>query len=490
MIQVRSSLIPGNARGARLEDKRVVEDPVTKDDVWWGKINMPFSDAAFVQCREQAIQFLKEQEDLIIIDGFAGWDPAYQLKARTVCSRAYHALFMRNMLIQPTLAELEQYGDPDWTIYNAGALPADSSIEGITSDVSVSLSFERKEIVILGTLYAGEMKKGIFTVLNYLLPKQGVLSMHCSANEGELGDTALFFGLSGTGKTTLSADPKRDLIGDDEHGWSDEGIFNFEGGCYAKTINITRESEPEIYHAIRFGSQLENVVYNPLTGKVDYRDKSLTENTRCSYPLDHIDKVKGHCVGGHPRNIIFLTCDAFGVLPPVSQLNPEQAMYHFISGYTAKVAGTERGVDEPQATFSACFGDAFLVWHPMKYAELLAQKMRDHGAKVWLVNTGWIGGGYGTGRRIPLKYTRAIIDAILEGLLDRTSFMTHPVFGVAIPSRVKKVPVEILTPALHWEDREAYNQATLKLARMYHENFKQFEDQATPEVLAAAPKTE
>ena len=362
-------------------------------------------------------------------------------------------------------------------------------MEGVETETSVAINFETSEVVILGTEYAGEMKKGIFTVLNYLLPKQGVLAMHCSANEGMLGDTALFFGLSGTGKTTLSADPNRNLIGDDEHGWSDEGIFNFEGGCYAKTIDITEDTEPEIYHAIHFGSLLENVVMDPDTGKVDYTDSSITENTRCSYPIDFMDHCKKPCMGGHPRNVIFLTCDAFGVLPPVAKLTPEQAMYHFISGYTAKVAGTEQGVTEPKATFSACFGAAFMVWHPTVYADLLAEKIKKHNVHVWLVNTGWIGGPHGVGRRIPLKFTRTIIDAIMEGLLEKTSFITDRIFGIEIPSRVKDVPVEILTPSHCWDDREAYQQQALKLANMYVENFKKYESEASTELLAAAPRT-
>ena len=479
----------GEKTGRSPKDKRIVVTPDSEDDIWWGDINIKLSKESFEKNKKIAVDFLEKSERLFAIDGFAGWDTNYQIKARILCTRAYHALFMWNMLIRPTIAQLEHFGDPDWTVYNAGVVKADTSVEGVETETSVTINFETKEVVILGTEYAGEMKKGIFTVLNYLLPKRGVLAMHCSANEGMLGDTALFFGLSGTGKTTLSADPNRNLIGDDEHGWSDEGIFNFEGGCYAKTIDISEDTEPEIYHAIHFGSLLENVVMDPDTGNVDYTDSSITENTRCSYPIDFIEHCKKPCIGGHPRNIIFLTCDAFGVLPPVSKLTPEQAMYHFISGYTAKVAGTEQGVTEPKATFSACFGAAFMVWHPTVYANLLAEKIKKHDAHVWLVNTGWIGGPYGVGRRIPLKFTRTIIDAIMEGLLEKTSYITDRIFGIEIPSRVKDVPVEILTPSHSWDDRQAYQEQAIKLAKMYVENFKRYQSEASPELLAAAPKT-
>jgi len=479
----------GEKTGRSPKDKRIVVTPDSENDIWWGDINIKLSKESFQKNKKIAVDYLENCDQLIAIDGFAGWDTNYQIKARIICTRAYHALFMWNMLIRPTTAQLEHFGEPDWTVYNAGVTKADPSVEGVETETSVAINFETREVVILGTEYAGEMKKGIFTVLNYLLPKQGVLAMHCSANEGMLGDTALFFGLSGTGKTTLSADPNRNLIGDDEHGWSDEGIFNFEGGCYAKTIDISEDTEPEIYHAIHFGSLLENVVMEPDTGKVDYSDSSITENTRCSYPIDFMAHCKKPCIGGHPRHVIFLTCDAFGVLPPVAKLTTEQAMYHFISGYTAKVAGTEQGVTEPKATFSACFGAAFMVWHPTVYADLLAEKIKKHEAHVWLVNTGWIGGPYGVGRRIPLKFTRTIIDAIMEGLLEKTSYITDRTFGIEIPSRVKDVPVEILTPSHCWEDREAYQEQALKLANMYVENFKKYESEASPELLAAAPRT-
>ena len=411
----------GAKTGRSPKDKRVVRNSASEGDVWWGSVNIGLEESSFETNRAAAIEFLAAQPRLYVVDGFAGWDPKYRLKVRIVCSQAYHALFMYNMLIRPTDEELATFGDPDFTIYNAGGLDADTSVEGVDTTTNVALSFERNEMVILGTEYAGEMKKGVFTLMNYLMPRDGVLSMHCSANEGDEGDVSLFFGLSGTGKTTLSADSGRKLIGDDEHCWSDDGVFNIEGGCYAKCIDLTPESEPEIYQSIRFGSILENIVFDPRTREVDYTDCSLTQNTRCSYPIEFIPNAKVPCVGLHPKNVVLLTCDAFGILPPVSKLSPAEAMYHFISGYTAKVAGTEMGVTEPEATFSACFGAAFLVWHPTKYAEMLAAKIREFGSNVWLVNTGWTGGGYGVGSRISLPYTRAIIDAIHSGALDQAA---------------------------------------------------------------------
>ncbi|MEM9666750.1 MAG: phosphoenolpyruvate carboxykinase (ATP), partial [Bacteroidota bacterium] len=359
---------------------------------------------------------------------------------------------------------------------------------GMTSTTSVDVSFERNEMIILGTEYAGEMKKGVFTVMNYLMPKKGVLSMHCSANEGAQGDVSLFFGLSGTGKTTLSADPGRMLIGDDEHCWDEDGIFNIEGGCYAKAIDLTEESEPEIYRAIRYGTVLENVVYDPDTREVDYEDTSITQNTRASYPIEFIDNAKIPCVGGHPTNIIFLTADAFGVLPPVSHLTPDQAMYHFISGYTAKVAGTEVGVTEPEATFSACFGAPFMVWHPSKYAELLAQKMEANNVKAWLVNTGWTGGAYGTGHRMSLQHTRAILDAIHAGALDEAPTTTDPIFGFEVPTVCPHVPAEVLIPRHTWADKEAYDRQAQKLAELFAKNFEQFAEGSSDAIINAGPK--
>ncbi len=478
----------GAKTGRSPKDKRVVKNSASEGDVWWGSVNIALEESSFETNRAAAIEFLAAQPRLYVVDGFAGWDPKYRLKVRIVCSQAYHALFMYNMLIRPTDEELAAFGDPDFTVYNAGSLDADTSVEGVDTTTNAALSFERNEMVILGTEYAGEMKKGVFTLMNYLMPRDGVLSMHCSANEGDEGDVSLFFGLSGTGKTTLSADPGRKLIGDDEHCWSDDGVFNIEGGCYAKCIDLTPESEPEIYQSIRFGSILENVVFDPRTREVDYTDCSLTQNTRCSYPIEFIPNAKVPCVGSHPKNVVLLTCDAFGILPPVSKLSPAEAMYHFISGYTAKVAGTEMGVTEPEATLSACFGAAFLVWHPTKYAEMLAAKIREFGSSVWLVNTGWTGGGYGVGSRISLPYTRAIIDAIHSGELDKAACQEDEIFGFQVPVECPGVPAEILVPQNTWEDKEAYAAGAVKLAELFRENFKIYADGASEEILAAGPR--
>ncbi len=480
--------LSGSKTGRSPKDKRVVDQPGVHGDVWWGPVNVPISPESFAKLRESAVSFLDNCERLYVIDGFAGWDPNNRLKIRIICSRPYHALFMKNMLIRPSAEELENFGTPDYVVYNAGQKTADSSIDGVDSDTCVSINFDQGEMVILGTEYAGEMKKGVFTIMNYLMPKKGVLSMHCSANEGEANDVSLFFGLSGTGKTTLSADPNRALIGDDEHCWTDSGIFNIEGGCYAKCINLSAEKEPEIFEAIRFGAILENTVQDPLSHHVDYDDASITQNTRCSYPIEFIENAKIPCVGGHPTNIILLTCDAFGVLPPVSRLTPEQAMYHFISGYTAKVAGTEVGVTEPEATFSACFGAAFLVWHPTKYAEQLAERMKQHGSKAWLINTGWSGGGFGVGSRISLKVTRAIIDAIHDGDLDNVDYSADPIFGIDIPQNCPAVPSEILTPRNTWSDQAAFESAAKNLATKFNDNFKKYADQASDAIKQAGPR--
>lgn len=477
----------GDKTGRSPKDKRIVESEATEHDIWWGDINIRLTERSFMINRQRACDYLNTKERLFVTDAFAGWDPRYRLKIRVICSSAYHALFMQNMLIRPTEEELKNFGEPDYTIYNAGHFPANPYTAQMTSRTSVDLSFEQREFVILGTQYAGEMKKGVFTIMNYLMPRQGVLSMHCSANEGDHGDVTLFFGLSGTGKTTLSADPARRLIGDDEHCWSREGVFNIEGGCYAKVIGLTEESEPEIFHAIRFGSVLENVVYDPETHRVYYDDASITENTRVAYPIEFIPRAKIPCVGGHPKNIIFLTCDAFGVLPPVSKLTPEQAMYHFVSGYTAKVAGTEMGVTEPTATFSTCFGAAFMVWHPSKYAELLAEKIAEHGTDVWLVNTGWSGGGYGAGRRMSLENTRAIIDAIHSGALANTETQQDANFGFAVPTACPGVDSQILQPRQTWMNGESYDAAALKLAKLFHQNFEAFVDQSSPAIADAGP---
>ena len=480
----------GSKTGRSPKDKRIVDHADSAADIWWGDINIRLDERTFKTNRQRAIDYLHTRQRLYVFDGFAGWDPRYRLKIRVICARPYHALFMHNMLIRPTPQELEDFGQPDYVIYNAGEFPANLLTAQMTSKTSIDLSFELREFVILGSEYAGEMKKGVFTIMNYLMPKQGVLSMHCSANEGELGDVSLFFGLSGTGKTTLSADVRRRLIGDDEHCWTDQGVFNIEGGCYAKVVNLSAEKEPEIFQAIRFGAVLENVAYDEATREVDYADASWTENTRASYPIEYIPNASIPCEGAHPKNIILLTCDAFGVLPPVSMLSPAQAMYHYISGYTAKVAGTEVGILEPQATFSACFGAAFLVWHPTKYAQLLAERIRAHGSQAWLVNTGWSGGAYGAGSRIKLSYTRAIIDAIHAGHLKRTPTVTDPVFGLEVPGECAGVPADILTPANTWSDKSAYRRTAAKLARLFSDNFAKYAAEASDEVRAAGPRVE
>jgi len=478
----------GAKTGRSPMDKRVVEEPSTSEDIWWGSVNVPLTDKTFKINRERAIDYLNTRERLYVFDGFAGWDPEYRYKVRVITSRAYHALFMHNMLIRPTEEELANFGEPDYTIYNAGAFPCNRATPGMTSGTSVSLNFASREVVILGTQYAGEMKKGVFTIMNYLLPKRGILSMHASANEGRDGDVTVFFGLSGTGKTTLSADENRLLIGDDEHAWTNKGIFNIEGGCYAKAIGLTREKEPEIWDAIRFGALLENVVFDPRTGEVDYEDGSITENTRVSYPLEYIPNVKIPAVGGHPKNIIMLTCDAFGVLPPVSKLTPAQAMYHFISGYTAKVAGTEMGVTEPTATFSACFGAPFMVWHPAKYAELLADNMSKHNVNAWLINTGWTGGGFGKGHRMSLKDTRAIIDAIHTGDLAKAEYENFPRFNLQVPKSCPNVDAKMLMPSKTWSNQDDFNNASQRLAQLFKDNFKKFESGCSADIVAAAPQ--
>ena len=478
----------GDRTGRSPKDKRIVEHPASKEHVWWGDINIALDEHTFLINRERAIDYLNTCERLYVVDGYAGWDPKYRIKVRLISSRAYHALFMHNLLIRPTADELADFGEPDYTIYNAGRFPANKYTRKMTSATSIDFSLERNEIVILGTEYAGEMKKGVFTIMNYLMPPRGVLSMHCSANEGKAGDVSLFFGLSGTGKTTLSADPQRSLIGDDEHCWSDDGIFNIEGGCYAKCIDLSADNEPEIHGAIRFGTVLENVIYDPFSRVVDYECADITENTRACYPIEHIANAKIPCVGDHPTNIIFLTADAFGVFPPVARLTPEQTMYHFICGYTAKIAGTEDGIDEPQATFSACFGAAFMVRHPSVYAQLLAERIRAHGSRVWLVNTGWSGGPYGVGSRIRIPHTRAIIDAIHAGALNSAPAIADSTFGIEIITECPGVPVDLLVPRNTWADPDAYDRKAQELAELFIANFAQFEPRTPPEVAAAGPK--
>jgi len=457
--------------GRSPNDKFVVKEPSSEKDVDWGRVNQPLTVEKYQLLLDDVRKHLNETPELFVEDLYCGADPSYRLSVRYVSPNAWHMAFVRNMFIRPELSDLPTF-DPNFTVLHAPEFQGDPARHGTRSGTFIVLNVAERTILIGGTRYAGELKKAMFTVMNYLLPKQGVLSMHCSANIGKAGDTALFFGLSGTGKTTLSATPDRGLIGDDEHGWSDHGIFNFEGGCYAKVINLSPESEPDIYRTTQmFGTVLENVVLDPATKKVRFADQSITENTRASYPLHYIKHhVEGGC-GGHPKNVVFLTADAFGVLPPIARLTPQQAMYYFLSGYTAKVAGTERGVKEPQPTFSACFGAAFLVWHATKYARMLGDLLRKHGSKVWLINTGWSGGPYGTGERINLEYTRAIVNAALAGDLDKVKTKTDPIFGLAIPTEIKGVPAKVLNPRETWPDPAAYDAQAKKLAGMFRENF-------------------
>jgi phosphoenolpyruvate carboxykinase (ATP) len=460
--------------GRSPNDKFVVRSASIEKDVDWGKVNQPMSEEQYQLLLADVRNYLNRAKELFVEDLYCGAEPAYRLSVRYVSPNAWHMAFVRNMFIRPELSDLPTF-DPNFTVLHAPELEADPKRHGTRSTTFIVLNLAERTILIGGTRYAGELKKAMFTVMNYLLPKQGVLSMHCSANVGEAGDTALFFGLSGTGKTTLSTSHDRGLIGDDEHGWSENGIFNFEGGCYAKVINLSPESEPDIYKTTQmFGTVLENVVLDPATKKVRFADQSITENTRASYPLEYIrHHVKGGR-GGHPKNIVFLTADAFGVLPPIAKLTPDQAMYYFLSGYTAKVAGTERGVKEPQPTFSACFGAAFLVWHPIKYARMLGDLLRKHKANVWLINTGWSGGPYGTGERIRLDYTRAIVNAALTGELDKVKTHTDSIFGLAVPTQIAGVPAKVLNPRQTWSDPAAYDAQAKRLAAMFRENFDKF----------------
>lgn len=482
----------GSKTGRSPKDKRIVDEETSTNKIWWGPVNKKVSEHTWKISRARAEDYLRTREKVYVVDAFAGWDPRYRLKVRVVCARAYHALFMRNMLIKPTEEELENF-EPDFTIWNAGQFPANIYTEGMTSSTSVEINFKEMEMVILGTEYAGEMKKGIFTVMFYLMPvNYNVLTLHSSANQGvENGDVTLFFGLSGTGKTTLSADPHRLLIGDDEHCWSNNGVFNIEGGCYAKCLGLSGEKEPEIFNAIKFGSVLENVVYDEDTRAVDYDNAAITENTRCAYPIEYIPSAKIPCfANSHPKNIILLTCDARGVLPPVSKLTNAQVMYHFISGYTSKMAGTEEGVTEPTATFSACFGQPFLALHPMKYAQMLSDKMTEHSANAYLLNTGWTGSSVSKGgKRCPLKYTRAILDAIHSGSLANATYESLPVFGLQIPTAVEGVPSELLNPSKNWvEGTDKYAGEVKSLATLFSKNFEIYQSEATAEVVAAGPK--
>ncbi|WP_223032640.1 phosphoenolpyruvate carboxykinase (ATP) [Hanstruepera marina] len=479
----------GEFTGRSPKDRFIVKDDITKDRVWWGNINIPFESDKFDQLYKKVTDYLSEKE-VFVRDSYACADPNYRLNIRVINEYPWSNMFAYNMFLRPEDSELDNF-TPEWTVVNAPGFMADPEVDGTRQHNFAILDFTRKVALIGGTGYTGEIKKGIFSALNFVLPVfKDTLPMHCSANVGENDDTAIFFGLSGTGKTTLSADPNRRLIGDDEHGWTKENtVFNFEGGCYAKAIDLSEESEPEIYRAIKKGAILENVVMDD-NGVVDFSDTSITQNTRVSYPIYHIDNIQKPSIGRNPKNIFFLTADAFGVLPPISKLTPGQAAYHFISGYTAKVAGTEAGIDEPLPSFSACFGAPFMPLHPTKYAEMLSAKMKEAGVNVWLINTGWTGGPYGVGSRIKLKYTRAMITAALNGDLDKVTpetYRTHSVFGLLQPRQCPGVPDEVLSSRKTWNDDEGYYKAAYKLSESFRENFKKFEEFANDEILAGAP---
>ncbi len=477
----------GQHTGRSPNDKFVVREPSSEAHVHWGKVNRPMSPEHFAVLRAEIVAHLGAK-DLFVQNLHAGADPVYRLPVRVVSELAWHSLFVRNLFIVPTASELAAH-EPEFTVICAPSFQADAARHGTRSETVIALNMATKEVLIAGTSYAGENKKSIFSVLNYVLPLKGVLSMHCSANIGKDGDTALFFGLSGTGKTTLSSDPDRGLIGDDEHGWSDRGVFNFEGGCYAKTIRLSADAEPQIYNTTRrFGTVLENVVLDPDTRVLDLDSAQFTENTRAAYPIEFIDNAVLGGQGGHPKNIVMLTADAFGVLPPIAKLSPEAAMFHFLSGYTAKVAGTEKGVTEPSATFSTCFGAPFLPLNPNVYSKMLGEKIAKHQARVWLVNTGWTGGPYGVGSRMKIAYTRAMIKAALAGELDHVGYVRHPVFNVDVPATCPGVPDRVLDPRGTWADQAAYDAQAVKLAKMFVENFKTFAGDVDAAVVAAGPR--
>jgi len=480
----------GEFTGRSPMDRFIVKDDITDDEVWWSKFNLPFEVDKFDKLYNKVVAYLSEKE-IFVRDSYACADENYKLSIRVVNEYPWSNMFAHNMFLRPTEKELKDFS-PEWTVINAPGFMADAAIDGTRQHNFAILNFTKKIALIGGTGYTGEIKKGIFSALNFILPVfKNTLPMHCSANIGKEGDTAIFFGLSGTGKTTLSTDPNRSLIGDDEHGWTAENsVFNFEGGCYAKVINLSQEQEPEIFAAIKKGAILENVVMDA-HGVIDFTDTSITQNTRVSYPIDHIDNIQKPSIGKNPKNIFFLTADAFGVLPPISKLTPSQAAYHFISGYTAKVAGTEAGVTEPTPSFSACFGAPFMPLHPARYAEMLSKKMKDAGVNVWLVNTGWSGGKYGIGRRMPLKYTRAMITAVLNGdLSDYTyeNYHIHSVFGVAQPRTCPGVPSELLSPRTTWNNDEAYYKTAFQLSNAFRVNFKQFEEFANEEIRRGGPQ--
>lgn len=476
----------GQFTGRSPNDKFVVDEPSSRDHIWWGKVNRPIETDRFEELQRRMASYL-QGKDIFVQDLWTGADPTYRMPVRIITQYAWHSLFVKNLFIQPSPEELATFR-PEFTVIDCPGFHAYPEVDHTHSDVFILVNFAKRTVLIGGTEYAGEMKKSVFTAMNYYLPFKSVMPMHCSANIGKNGDTAIFFGLSGTGKTTLSADPQRTLIGDDEHGWSENGIFNFEGGCYAKVIKLSPEGEPEIFQTTRrFGTVLENVGIDVMTRRLNLDDDSLTENTRAAYPISHIPNATRDGRGGHPKNLVFLTADAFGVLPPIARLTSEQAMYHFISGYTAKVAGTERGIKEPSPIFSACFGAPFMAQHPSVYAQLLGKKIAEHDVRVWLVNTGWTGGPYGVGSRMKLAYTRAMINAALNGELDSVQFVKDPVFGVEVPTSVPNVPDEILNPRNTWSDKAAYDEQARKLAGMFVKNFEQFADQTPTNIRAAAP---
>ena len=478
-------VLTGKYTGRSPNDRFIVETDSVKEKVDWNAINQPISSEVYNNLKEKLIDHLRKNK-IYVMDLFCGADEDHRLPIRVVSEAAYHGLFSHNMFRRPSTEELKVH-DPGFTVLAAPSFHANPDVDGTKTETFIFVNMDEKMIIIGGTMYSGEVKKGIFTVMNYLLPQKGVMPMHCSANVDSEGRSAIFFGLSGTGKTTLSADPDKTLIGDDEHGWSDDGIFNFEGGCYAKTINLSKEKEPMIYATTKMpGTILENVVLDN-NRKPDFDDVRYTQNTRCSYPLYNIPNAKEDGKAGHPDNVIFLTADAFGVLPPISKLTPEQAMYHFISGYTAKIPGTERGIAEPKATFSACFGAPFMPLHPTTYAELLAEKIRKHNTNVWLVNTGWTGGPYGTGERMDLPYTRRMLSEAIAGNLNEVEYQTEEIFGLAIPTTIDGVPDEVLIPRDTWSDKNAYDEKAQQLARMFNENFEKFSAKASQEVLEAAP---
>ena len=478
----------GEFTGRSPMDRFIVRDSMTEKSVWWGDINLPFDENKFDSLHKKMIDYLSCKE-LYVRDCYACAHEKYKMNIRVVNEYAWSNMFAYNMFLRPTESEIDNF-KPDWTILNAPGFKADSAIDGTRQHNFAILNFTKKLILIGGTGYTGEIKKGIFSALNYILPhEKNVLSMHCSANVGEEGDTAIFFGLSGTGKTTLSADPNRNLIGDDEHGWEENTVFNFEGGCYAKCIDLSKEKEPDIFAAVKKGALLENISFFKGTNEPNYTDSTITENTRVSYPIDYIEKIAVPSLAHNPKNIFFLTADAFGVLPPVSKLTKGQAMFHFISGYTAKVAGTEAGVTEPQTTFSACFGAPFMPLHPTKYAEMLGKKIDESDVNVWLINTGWSGGEYGIGERISLKHTRSMISAILNGELDNVEYSTHVVFGLKMPNSCPNVPSEILSPKNTWENKEQYDNKANELAHAFNKNFDKFSEYANDEIREAAPKS-